>query len=47
MLTVVFRLVKLHAGTDETAPAHYTADPEPTAEAAVPVTTVTADPTLR
>ena len=43
VLTVVFRLARLPAGTDETAPAHYTADPEPAAGAAAPVTTVTAD----
>ena len=39
VLTVVARLVHLPEGTDETQPAHYTADPE---EAPVPVPVKTA-----
>jgi solute:Na+ symporter, SSS family len=44
VLTAVFRRAKLPAGTDETAPAHYTYDQEGPPGAAVPVTTVAADP---
>jgi SSS family solute:Na+ symporter len=36
VLTFVFRAVKLPAGTDETLPAHYTADPADGPAAAVP-----------
>jgi SSS family solute:Na+ symporter len=36
VLTVVFRLLGLPAGTDETAPAHYVADPEQPPPAPVP-----------
>jgi len=43
VLTVVFRLVKLPAGTDETAPAQYVADPAGAPGAAVPTPTVAAD----
>jgi solute:Na+ symporter, SSS family len=43
VLTLIFRLAKLPAGTDETAPAHYTANPEGAPGAAVPVPTVAAD----
>jgi hypothetical protein len=39
MLTLAFRLARLPAGTDETAPAHYTADPDGKPGTAVPVTT--------
>jgi SSS family solute:Na+ symporter len=39
VLTLAFRLARLPAGTDETAPAHYTADPDGTPGTAVPVTT--------
>jgi len=46
VLTAVFRLAKLPAGADETAPGHYHADPEGTpAAAAAP--TLAADPTQR
>jgi SSS family solute:Na+ symporter len=38
VLTVAFRLARVPAGTDETAPAHYVADPDGTLPAAVPVT---------
>jgi solute:Na+ symporter, SSS family len=40
VLTLVFRLANIPAGTDETAPAHYTADPDGILRAAVPATTV-------
>jgi SSS family solute:Na+ symporter len=40
VLTLAFRLARLPAGTDETAPAQYTADPDGTPGAAVPVTTM-------
>ena len=43
VLTVVFRLMKLPAGTDETAPAHYVADPAGPPGAAVPDPTVAAE----
>ncbi len=36
VLTLVFRAIKLPAGTDETLPAHYTADPAEGPAAAVP-----------
>ena len=39
VLTLAFRLARLPAGADETAPAHYTADPDGTAGTSVPVTT--------
>ena len=39
VLTLAFRLARLPAGTDETAPAHYTADPDGKPGTAVPVTT--------
>ena len=45
VLTLVFRLARLPAGTDETAPAHYTADPDGTPGAAVPVTAMPAETT--
>ena len=38
VLTVAFRLARLPAGTDETAPAHYVADPDGSPRAMVPVT---------
>jgi solute:Na+ symporter, SSS family len=44
VLTVIFRLAKVPAGTDETAPTNYTADPEGAPGAAVPVSSVAADP---
>jgi len=47
ILTVVFRLAKLPAGADETAPGHYHADPEGAPAAAAAVTTMAADPTRR
>ena len=40
VLTLVFRLANLPAGTDETAPAHYTADPDGIPRAAVPAATM-------
>jgi solute:Na+ symporter, SSS family len=43
VLTVIFRLAKVPAGTDETASANYTADPEGAPGAAVPVPSVAAD----
>ncbi len=43
VLTVVFRLMKLPAGTDETAPAQYVADPAGPPGAAVPSATVAAE----
>jgi SSS family solute:Na+ symporter len=45
VLTLVFRLAGLPAGTDETAPAHYTADPDGTPGAAVLVTTMPTETT--
>jgi SSS family solute:Na+ symporter len=45
VLTLAFRLARLPAGTDETAPAHYTADPDSAPKAAVPVTTMPTKPT--
>jgi solute:Na+ symporter, SSS family len=42
VLTLVFRLVKLPAGTDGTVPAHYLADPEGAPGAADPATTMPA-----
>jgi SSS family solute:Na+ symporter len=39
VLTLAFRLARLPAGTDETAAAHYTADPDGKPGTAVPVTT--------
>jgi SSS family solute:Na+ symporter len=45
VLTAVFRLAKLPAGTDETAPPQYLADPEGAPAAAAPVTPVAADST--
>ena len=47
VLTLVFRLVKLPAGTDETVPAHYLADPEGAPGAADPATTMPAKMTRR
>jgi len=43
VLTLIFRLAKVPSGTDETAPANYTADPEGAPGAAVPVPSVAAD----
>jgi SSS family solute:Na+ symporter len=40
VLTVAFRLARVPAGTDETAPAHYVADPDGVPRVAVPVTTM-------
>jgi len=45
VLTAIFRLVKLPAGTDETAADHYLADPEGAPTAAAPATTMPADRT--
>ena len=42
MLTVVFRLVKLPAGTDETSSAHYHADPPGLTRPKLPITRMTA-----
>jgi SSS family solute:Na+ symporter len=47
VLTAIFRLAKLPAGTDETVPDHYHADPEGAPAAAAPVTPVPTDPTRR
>ena len=44
VLTVVFRLAKLPAGTDETVPDHYEADPEEPPGVAFPVTTMVGGP---
>jgi solute:Na+ symporter, SSS family len=44
VLTVVFRLAKLPAGADETAPAHFVADPEEPPGVAFPVTTMVGGP---
>ena len=41
VLTVVFRLVKLPAGADETQPGHYLADPPGVLKAKVPITKLT------
>jgi SSS family solute:Na+ symporter len=43
VLTVIFRMAKLPAGTDETAPANFVADPEGAPAAAVPASTVAAE----
>jgi solute:Na+ symporter, SSS family len=43
VLTVIFRLAKVPAGADETAPANYIADPEGAPGAALPVPSVAAD----
>jgi SSS family solute:Na+ symporter len=45
VLTAVFRLVRLPAGSDETAAAHYTADPEDAGAVPVPVTAASAETT--
>jgi SSS family solute:Na+ symporter len=45
VLTAIFRLAKLPAGADETAPGHYDADPEGAPAAAAAVTTMPADRT--
>jgi solute:Na+ symporter, SSS family len=45
VLTLVFRLARLPAGMDETAPAHYTADRDSAPKAAIPVTTMPTKPT--
>jgi SSS family solute:Na+ symporter len=45
VLTAVFRLVRLPAGSDETAAAHYTADPEDAGAVPVPVTAAPAETT--
>jgi solute:Na+ symporter, SSS family len=45
VLTAVFRLVRLPAGTDETAAANYTADPEDAGTVPVPVTAAPAETT--
>ncbi|HEU5388572.1 MAG TPA: sodium:solute symporter [Streptosporangiaceae bacterium] len=45
VLTVAFRLARLPAGTDETAPAHYVADPDGTPGTPVPVTTLPTETT--
>jgi solute:Na+ symporter, SSS family len=37
VLTLIFRAMRLPAGTDETQPSHYVADPETSAAAPVPV----------
>jgi solute:Na+ symporter, SSS family len=44
VLTLVFRAVKLPAGTDETLPQHYTADPAEAPAAAVPAPAATRAP---
>jgi solute:Na+ symporter, SSS family len=44
VLTAIFRLAKLPAGTDETTPPQYLADPEGAPAAAAPVTTMATDP---
>ena len=44
VLTLVFRAVKLPAGTDETLPQHYTADPAEAHAAAVPAPAATRAP---
>ena len=41
VLTAVFRLAKLPAGTDETMPAHYLADPPGMPRTKVPITRIT------
>ena len=43
VLTLVFRLMKLPAGTDETAPAQYVGDPAGPPGVAVPSATVAAE----
>jgi SSS family solute:Na+ symporter len=45
LLTAVFRLANLPAGTDETAPAHYHADPPGVLRAKVPITRMTVERT--
>ena len=40
-LSVIFRLAKLPAGTDETLPAHYQADPPGMQRPRVPITRMT------
>lgn len=45
VLTVAFRLARVPEGTDETAPAHYVADPDGTPRVAVPVTTMPTETT--
>jgi hypothetical protein len=45
VLTVAFRLAQVPAGTDETAPAHYVADPDGTPQIAVPVATMLTETT--
>ncbi len=42
--TLIFRAIKLPAGTDETLPAHYTADPAYGPAAAVPAPAATTAP---
>jgi SSS family solute:Na+ symporter len=44
VLTFVFRAIKLPAGTDETLPGHYTADPAEGPAAAVPAPAATTAP---
>jgi solute:Na+ symporter, SSS family len=44
VLTPMFRAIKLPAGTDETLPAHYTADPADGPAAAVPAPAATSAP---
>jgi solute:Na+ symporter, SSS family len=44
VLTLIFRAVRLPAGTDETEPASYTADPEGAPEAPVPAAAATQAP---
>jgi SSS family solute:Na+ symporter len=44
VLTPIFRAIKLPAGTDETLPAHYTADPADGPAAAVPAPAATSAP---
>jgi solute:Na+ symporter, SSS family len=43
VLTLVFKAIRLPAGSDETLPEHYLADPEPSAAAPIPVVAATAD----
>jgi SSS family solute:Na+ symporter len=45
VLTALFRLARLPAGADETAPANYVADPEGAPAAAVSPTAAAAKPT--